>query len=309
MNTLINFLIPTAEAHVGYVIDHSQIEPNLGTNWPLLFKTLATPFNIGLILITLLVVLGVWHAIQTKPKVRDYFDTIGKRASTYKEFVPWILRLSLGLSLLGAAGSNVLISPLLPYHGIFIFIELVFGFALLFGFMTTPVAIGTSLLYLFALSQDTYIMGNMEVLGASLALLGLSTSRPGFDDLLNIGEIKIKWLTQHVYTLLRFGLGIAMTYLALFEKILNPNLSQLVVAKFHLMNLIPVSSGMWVLSTGIIELVIGICLLLNFKVRTISVVAFIVLIVTFFGFNEAVFAHVTLFGVLSALLILGNEKE
>jgi uncharacterized membrane protein YphA (DoxX/SURF4 family) len=98
-----------------------------------------------------------------------------------------------------------------------------------------------------------------------------------------------------------------MVYLALFEKLLNPHLSELVVDKFNLTAVVPVSPQMWVVSVGIIELVIGLVLLLKWKPRLISVITFLVLIMTFFGFREAVYAHVTLFGVLSAILILGKR--
>ena len=65
---------------------------------------------------------------------------------------------------------------------------------------------------------------------------------------------------------------------------------------------------MWVLSVGIIELVIGIVLLLGWFTRTTSIVAIIVLSCTFFFFKEAVYSHVTLFSILAATTIEGGGK-
>ena len=103
--------------------------------------------------------------------------------------------------------------------------------------------------------------------------------------------------------ILRFGVGFAMIFLAVYEKILNPHLSELVVTNFGLMNVVPVSPEMWVLSTGLIEFAVGLALILGLFTRISAGIAFIVLSLSFFYFGEDVASHITLFGTLSVLFI------
>jgi uncharacterized membrane protein YphA (DoxX/SURF4 family) len=49
-------------------------------------------------------------------------------------------------------------------------------------------------------------------------------------------------------------------------------------------------------------------LFLGFKTRLISVIAFVVLSLSFFYFGEEVYSHVTLFSVLSVLFVTGGGK-
>jgi uncharacterized membrane protein YphA (DoxX/SURF4 family) len=121
-----------------------------------------------------------------------------------------------------------------------------------------------------------------------------------------IKHTPIKKWEKYIPLIGRLGLGISMTYLALYEKIFNPHLSELVVSKFHLTSAIGVSPAMWVLSAGIIEFAVGLFIIIGFHTRLTSAIAFVVVTTTFFFFKEEVYAHVTLFGMLSVLFITGG---
>ena len=157
------------------------------------------------------------------------------------------------------------------------------------GFLLIPstlIAIG---LYGIALYHNPYMIGNLDFLGLALGLLVFHSARPGIDDLLQISLLsKIKINREWFAFIARTCLGIAMIFLALYEKILNPLWSDAVVKQFNLTHVIPVEPSMWVLSVGIIELVIGIVLLLGWFTRTTSIVAIIVLSCTLFFLKEAV---------------------
>jgi len=214
------------------------------------------------------------------------------------------LRLSLGIALIGASVAHVLISPVLQV-GAFAGIELIVGFALLAGFLVVPSAIVALILYIIALSQSFYIVGNLELASALISLLILGSMRPGLDDLFGVPHIKTERFKKYVPLLLRLGIGGALVFLSLYEKVLNPHVSDLVVDKYGLNNIIPVGAAMWVFAVGMIELVVGLFILIGFQTRLITAIAFVVLMTTFFFFKEEVYSHVTLFGVLSALFITG----
>jgi len=96
--------------------------------------------------------------------------------------------------------------------------------------------------------------------------------------------------------------------LAVYEKILNPHISELIVNDFGLQNVFPVSVSMWVFSTGVIEFIIGFALFIGFYTRASATIAFAVLSLSFFYFGEDVSSHITLFGILSVLFVTQGGK-
>ncbi len=257
-----------------------------------------------MILATLVGVFVLYFLAWKIKPIRNRIIALRARLDTYDEYVPWILRLSLGIALIGASVAHVLISPVL-HVGAFSAIQLIVGFALLAGFLVVPSAIIALVLYVVALSQSFYIAGNLELASALISLLILGSMRPGLDDLFGVPHIKTDRFKKYVPLLLRLGIGGALVFLSLYEKVLNPHVSDLVVVKYGLNNIIPVGAAMWVFAVGMIELAVGLFILIGFQTRLVTAVAFVVLMTTFFFFKEEVYSHVTLFGVLSALFITG----
>jgi hypothetical protein len=101
------------------------------------------------------------------------------------------------------------------------------------------------ILYFLALSKNFYLLGNLEVLVSLIALLILSQPKPGLDDLLGIPSFPfLKSFKDFVPLILRIGIGGAMMFLAVYEKFLNPHLSEIVVHNYNLTSIIPVSPEM-----------------------------------------------------------------
>lgn len=294
-----------AYAHVGYVVGQNEFTENLGRDTLYFLSPLTRAENILLIAGTLAAVFVLYFLAWKIAPIRNRIVALRARLSTYQEYMPWILRLSLGIAFMGASVAQVLISPTLPHPG-FIGIQLTIGFALLGGIAVVPAVILGLLLFIVAIAQKTYIVGNAELAASLLSLLILGGGRPGVDDLFGIPEWKVPQLKKYVPLLLRIGIGGALIFLSLYEKVLNPHVSDLVVAKYHLNEIIPVGAAMWVFAVGMIELAVGILIFIGFQTRLVSAIAFLVLIVTFFFFKEEVYSHVTLFGVLSVLFITGG---
>ena len=151
------------------------------------------------------------------------------------------------------------------------------------------------------------MLGNLDIAALAIGLLAVANPKPGIDDLLGIKLISpLKFLKTYVPLILRIGIGGAMMFLAVYEKMLNPHLSALVVQNYHLNSVIPVSEAMWVLAAGAIEFLVGFLLLIGHQTRLVVVVAFLVLSLSFFYFHEAVYSHVSLFATLSILFITGK---
>lgn len=94
-----------------------------------------------------------------------------------------------------------------------------------------------------------------------------------------------------------------MMFLAIYEKLLNPHASEIIVRDFNLTSVFPASPEMWILGAGIVEFIIGAMLVLGWYTRLSSAIAFAVLSLSFFYFGEEVSSHIMLFGTLSVLYI------
>jgi uncharacterized membrane protein YphA (DoxX/SURF4 family) len=297
-------------AHVGYVVSESERERFAGIDFDFLLRALKNPINVLLMFLTIAFVLLIYFLLKRSKLFMSYVDRIEEKAESYYELISWMLRLGLGIAFIGAGVAKVLISPVLPIFPPLPFLQILLGFFFLLGFLLTPTILLSIILYFLALSKNFYLLGNLEILASLIALLILSQPKPGLDDLLGIPSFSfLKSFKDFVPLILRIGIGGAMMFLAVYEKFLNPHLSEIVVHNYHLTSIIPVSPEMWVLSAGIIEFLVGLFLFLGFKTRLASAIAFVVLSLSFFYFGEEVYSHVTLFSVLSVLFVIADKKK
>jgi len=303
-------LVPfSSKAHVGYVLSQEQVVEKGGTNFSFLLSPLAQLENVVLLILSLLVITILYRVFHRVFLVKKEWKHIEKTAKSYDKLIPWMLRLSLGIAFVGAGVNGVLISPALPGFAYISFVQILIGFLFLSGFFLVAAVIAAIFLYVLALGNDFYILGNIELLAASIALWMLAVTRPGVDDLIGIPFYSpFKKLKAYVPLVLRLGIGGAMVFLAIYEKFLNPELAAAVVLEYNLTSAIPVSVELWVLGAGVIELLVGLALLLGFHTRFAAGVAFLVLSLSFFYFREDVASHITLFGVLSVLFTTGGGR-
>ena len=293
-------------AHVRYIADGIAVAEYSGNDWTAFLNPLTDGHYVTLIVITVLVVLALYWILDHNRVFHRWSERMMHVGESYRLYIPWITRLSLGIALIGTGTAGQFMSPVLTGSSTLSFIQILLGFFLMAGFLVGPSAIGALVLFGMALVRDPYLIGAFDMLGLILSLLILDSRRPGVDDIVGIPDFThVRALRRYLPTILRIGIGIAMTYLAIVEKVLNPHLSAFVVEVTHLVDVIPVSSAMWTFSAGVIELVIGLLLIVGFKTRLSAVVAIIVLSASFFYFGESVSSHITLFGTLSAVFILG----
>ncbi|MCI5051346.1 MAG: DoxX family protein [Candidatus Pacebacteria bacterium] len=305
------FSIPhTTLAHVRYIATEAEQAALSQIDFALLLSPLKEPKYIVMIIATLILVAIVYWFCDHNKYIHRWTEHMAHVGESYKQFIPWITRLSLGIILIGGATNEFLISPVLETPFVWMnILQLIIGFFLMAGFMTGISAIVALILFIYALTQDMYLIGSFDILGLILSLFALDSRRPGVDDIVGIPDyLHIKKLRKYLPTILRMGIGIGMAYLAIVEKILTPELAAMVAETTGLVDVIPVSAMMWAFSAGVIEFVVGIMLFIGFRTRLAAVAALIILSMSFFYFGEDVTSHVTLFGTLSAVFILGVGK-
>lgn len=315
LRDIVRQVIPTAHAHVEYVVDPAATNTHKGQDWSFLLSAVQDVHHIGLMIGAVLIVTAIGWLCYRTGWSRAWSQRISQRAASYEVFIPWIVRLSLGILLIGSGTHQHWISPILQGPAWLGTVQIALGFLVLLGVGIVPIGISVIALYVAGLTQEWYLIGNMEVLGLAISLVLMGDARPGVADLLGFPWTqwyrRSTWVqrTKHAAPfLLRISMGIAMIYLGFYEKLLNPQMSALVVHEYQLENVVPVSAAMWVLSVGIIEVLAGIFLLIGLYTRVNAAVMFFVLTLTFFFFGEDVSSHVTLFGTLSILFVVGADR-
>ncbi|PSP83399.1 DoxX family protein [Halobacteriales archaeon QS_1_68_17] len=312
----------SASAHVDYVTDGPGAAVD-AVDYAA--SVLAVPANALLFLGGGLAVVAVAAAyLRFRPAARDvavFRETI----ADYRDLVPWMLRLSLGIPLVGAGFAGYLFSPVVAQPARIL--QVVLGFFLLFGLATRAVAAAGLVTYLVAAAADPRLLLAMEYVGGFLGILLVGGGRPSADDVLGTvatapgtvyGRVDpvhrvSEWVADvldpfraYAPSVVRVGLGATFVYLGLVEKLANPGRALLVVEQYDLTALVPVDPGVWVLGAGLVEIAVGVALVAGLFTRATALVAFVILTTTLFGLpNDPVLPHVTLFGLSSAVLTMG----
>ncbi|MFW6435646.1 MAG: DoxX family protein [Halovenus sp.] len=317
-------------AHVRYVTDGSPVERLQFT-----IDVLTEPANALLFGGTgLIAAVGIGVYLWFRPRIPD-FEVLRSALAEYLTYVPWMLRLSMGLPLIGAGFIGYLFSPIVPTADIFgpagqaqMRVLLIgIGFCLLFGLATRVVALVGLATYTVSVALFPTTIIALEYVPGFVGIFLLGGGRPSADHLL--GRVasapgtyysrvdpvhvwarrvqnRVDPYTEYLPTVLRVGLGVTFIMLGLVEKLLNPGPGLAVVDKYDLTAVVPVDPGVWVVGAGLAEVAFGVALVLGLLTRATAAGAFVLFTVTLFGLpDDPVLAHITLFGLASAVFTLG----
>lgn len=315
-------------AHVDYVTDGPG-EPIDALAFA--FEVLSNPFNAALFVGGgLLLTVGAAAYLWIRPTITDIV-VLRNTLAGYADLVPWMLRLSVGLPLVGAGFQGYLFAPTVGFDptanpGLrVLFIGL--GFLLLFGLAVRIVSTIGLLTYAWAVAVDPTAIIAMEFVPAFLALLILGGGRPSADQMLQevastegtyYGRVDPVHILKgylddatapyrrYVPVILRVGVGVTFVYLGLFQKLATPGSALQVVEKYDLTAVVPVDPGLWVLGAGVTEIAVGLVFIVGLFTRGAAAVSFVLFTTTLFGLpDDPVLVHVTLYGLASAVFTLG----
>jgi uncharacterized membrane protein YphA (DoxX/SURF4 family) len=270
--------------------------------------------------------------LRYRPARRDV-AVFRETVADYRNLLPWLLGLSFGLPLVGAGFSGYLFSPAVPVAGGGAFapprlFQVGLGFLLLFGLATRAAALVGLLAYLGTLGVEPELLLANEYVTGMVAIAVVGSGRPSADHVPKTvasteGTLYGEFDPVHraaarlgrrfdpyqpfVATVVRVGLGLNFAYLGLMGKLLAPGPALAVVEKYDLTAVVPVSEGLWVVGAGLTEFGLGLGLAVGLFTRAGSLVALGMFTPTLFGLaDDPVLAHVTLFGLASALVITGS---
>jgi uncharacterized membrane protein YphA (DoxX/SURF4 family) len=304
-------------AHVTYITEDEPSPDPIG----FLLAVLSEPASwlwLGGGAVLTVAVLAAWYRLRPLESARLRF--VG-RAESYRHYVPWMVRLAVGLVLIGAGLNRVVCAPTIELAGWPYLLLTAVGFLLLLGFAVRLAALVGLALYGVALLLDPSVLLIFDVAGGLAAAAVLGPGAPSLDDLLRAafprgpgGRLATLAPASQRYgdvvpLLLRIGLGGAFAASGVLDKLFIYERSLAVVDHYHLTAVIPAAPGLWVVGATLIETSLGIAILLGVLTRLSAVVAFSVLTLTLFAVpDDPVIAHVGLFGLCSILVVLGGGR-
>jgi len=312
-----------AAAHVDYVTEDGG---STLTVVDLLMAVFSAPLNVFL-----LVAGGVGVTVATLGWLRygDHLEdvTVTRRTlRSYQPYLGWLLRLATGLPLMGAGFGGYFFSPVVTTEARLV--QITIAFLLLFGLATRLAALAGLLTYAVGLATHfPTLLLSSEYVAGFLGILVIGPGQPSADllirrlivtegtllhrfrDVTTADDVLIRLGIEKSIAplLIRIFLGFNFVYLGVTEKWLDPGRALQVVEKYNLTAVAPVAPEMWVFGAGLGELVVGLCILTGTFTRSAAGAGFLILTTTLFGLpDDPVLAHVTLFGLTSALLITGS---
>ena len=304
-------------AHVDYVTDPAASADPFG----FLLRTLADPFNAAVLGIGALVVLAAvlaWARWRPLEVARTRFL---EQAAGYDEYLPWIVRLSVGLVLIGSGLSRVLFMPTVETTGLTALLLTACGFLLLLGLAVRPAALVALGAFAVTFVSNPELVMMLDVAGGLGVAALLGPGRPSLDDLLRAAFPRgpgAKAATRNlvrdrtddlVPLLVRLGLGGAFAASGIADKLLIHDQALAAVERYRLTELVPVTPELWVVGAVLIETALGIAILLGVLTRFSAVLGFAVLTLALFALpDDPVIAHVGLFGLCSVLVITGAGR-
>jgi len=305
------------QLHVGYVTDEEASPDPIGFLLDALADPVILVVLIGGALVTVALLLA-WARLRPLEQERQRFV---RRAQDYRPYVPWMLRLAVGLVVIGAGVGRALFVPNVPLEGWPYLVLTALGFLLLLGFAVRPVALLGLAAYLVALVLDPRLIAIFDVAGGLAAIAVVGPGAPSLDDLLRAvfprapgrepatGTVSEARYDDLVPLVVRLGLGGALAASGIVDKLLIYEQALAAVDKYGLTAVVLVSPELWVVGAAAVETALGLAILFGVLTRFCAVLGFVVLTLAVFALpDDPVIAHVGLFGLSSVLVVLGGGR-
>lgn len=316
------WLTGTGRAHEQYVVDE-EYEITVGEFFSAIFSD---PMILGILAAgTLAVGVAIFGYLLVQPLQAD-ITAFRLAMREYAEYVPWLLRISLGVPLVGAGFGGYFISPAVTVE--LRILQVGLGFLLLFGLATRVVALATLLVYLGGAVRYPSLLLQLDIAVGMVAIALVGSGKPSADHVLyRISEAggtlygridfvhararkrqeQLEEYAQLAPTAARIGLGVTFIFLGVSEKLLRPGLGLAVVDRYNLTAVIPVPPELWVFGAGLAEIGLGTLLVVGAFTRASALTAMVMFTLTLFALpDDPVLAHVGLYGLASVLLITGS---
>ena len=294
-------------AHEKWFVDDPHV---FGADW----SFARSPISLALIGAVVLAALA-WHLVggrMRRPELPQ-LAPLGRLAP----WIPRLLGIHLGVSLLSLAVSNAYLAPNLrlddvPAGWLISLLQGLLGVWLVTGVRLRPAAAVTLLLGPMAaiLAGPVAMLEAIDLLGIALFLAILPPGPDRWGAVLPTPEQAATAITA-----LRVCAGLALVVLAFSEKFANPALAREFIDNYPAFDLfatlgIPLGGDAFIRLAGSIELLFGLLLISGRMPQAAVIVAGIPFNATLFFLGRVeLIGHLPVYGVMLALLVYGSSRE
>lgn len=294
-------------AHVKWYVDDPH---NPGID----LRLLTEPLTLGL-LGAAVVVAALWRVIGTRLPAPELavLHPLGRLAP----WIPRLLGIHLGVSLLGLAVTNSYLAPHLsldqvPGAAAIALFEGVIGVWLITGIGVRWASVGVILLgpLGLALAGPVPVLEAIDTLGVALFLTLIPPGRDAF----GANAVTAAQLQRPVQ-LLRVCAGLALVVLAFSEKLLTPDLATQLLEQYPEIDVfrilgVELAPEAYVRIAGITEVLFGLLLISGAAPQVVVLIASIPFNLTLLVFDRfELIGHLPVYGILLALLVYGSHPQ
>ncbi|HVM18898.1 MAG TPA: hypothetical protein VM307_02950 [Egibacteraceae bacterium] len=296
-----------ALAHVKWYVD----DPH---NPPVDLRLLREPLVLGAIVAIVALTVG-WRLVARRGPTPELpvLSFLGAVAP----WIPRLLGIHLGVSLLSLAVSNAYLAPHLslddvPLGGALALLQGVIGVWLITGVWLRPAALAVVLLGPIALlfTGVVPVVEAVDTLGVAIFLLLLPPTSERF----GARPVTAAQL-QRPLMLMRMAAGLALVVLAFSEKLLVPDLANELLAQYPEVDVfrivgITLQPDTYVVFAGLTELLFGLLLISAAAPQVVVLVAAVPFNLTLLVFDRyELIGHLPVYGLLLALLVYGSHPD
>src|SRR5688572_21220354 len=166
--------------HVDYVTDPTASPSPVD----FFVDALSRPETMALLLVGALVAVAAVLAWAWWRPLEDARLRFIRRAATYRDYLPWMVRLSVGLALIGAGLSRSLFHPMVEAAVPIGFLLTACGYLLLLGLAVRPAALVALTAYAVSLVAHPELVMMLDVAGGLAVAAIIGPGQPSLDDLL-----------------------------------------------------------------------------------------------------------------------------
>lgn len=305
-----------AFAHEQYVLTTQQINSGFADKTTNVWDALKNPANVK---IALLVGIGITivGALFFFFQYSKFGKTLDQKLNKFENIGHFLIRVSLGLSLLASAYFHSFLGPEIPVTSLFLgnlLIQLMYllGFLLLLGLFTRITALlGLALLFLATFVYKDYMVTYFNYYGEYLALIVFGSYFLAVDKLL-FGVSKLIGKYKDVEVLiLRVTYGISVMYPAITIKLLHPAVIVQIYNQYHMGRiwwLFPPDALLTSLGTGLAQILVGVLIIFGFETRLAAFATFLLYLGSIVFFQEAVWPHIVLLALAFYFVINNGGK-
>jgi hypothetical protein len=302
-----------AVAHVKWFLSRPESEilkepkPSLFTHLSL-DNLVPVLFAFGLMLLVL--TLGIkWHRSKLNERLL-------LKAQKYEAVVNFFMACMFAVSLIYCGITHTLLVPnfvicshcpqWLPGA------EIILGVLMTVGLCSRLCSLSIFYLAFMALCKHGFddCLDLMPLLGLNLYFLLAGRNRLSLDYVLKIDRVQVPYFVEAAHLFIRWTMGLGLIILAFNEKLLYPQLAMDILQHLPALNIfhyVGISNAMFILISGLVELLLGFCLLTGSFPR----LAIIVLLGIFasttavFGLPE-LFGHASCYAIIVSILMRGE---